>query len=47
LGQGLRGLIIGGPAMTKNDFMAGSYLHHELKKMVTGVFDVDHTNEMG
>ena len=43
----LKGLIIGGPAMTKNDFMAGEYLHHELRKMVTGVFDVEHTNEIG
>jgi peptide chain release factor subunit 1 len=47
LGQGLKGVIIGGPAMTKNDFMAGSYLHYELRKMVTGVFDVEHTNEDG
>ena len=47
LGQGLKGVIIGGPAMTKNDFMAGGYLHHELQKMVIGVFDVDHTNENG
>jgi len=45
--QGLRGVIIGGPAMTKNDFMARGYLHHELQKMVIGVFDVDHTNENG
>lgn len=47
LGKGLKGVIIGGPAMTKNDFMAGGYLHHELQKIVTGVFDVDHTNENG
>lgn len=47
LGQGLKGVIIGGPAMTKNDFMARGYLHPELQKMVTGVFDVDHTNENG
>ena len=47
LGHGLKGVIIGGPAKTKNDFMAGTYLHHELRKMVTGVFDVDHTNETG
>lgn len=47
VGQGLRGVIIGGPAMTKNDFMARGYLHHELRKMVTGVYDVDHTNENG
>jgi peptide chain release factor subunit 1 len=47
LGKGLRGLIIGGPAKTKNDFIAGGYLHHELRKMVTGVYDVEHTNENG
>jgi peptide chain release factor subunit 1 len=47
LGQGLKGVIIGGPAMTKNDFMAGGYLHPELQKMVIGAFDVDHTNENG
>lgn len=47
VGKGLKGLIIGGPAMTKNDFMAGDYLHHELRNLVTGVYDVDHTNETG
>lgn len=47
LEQGLRGMIIGGPAMTKNDFMAGDYLHHELRKMVIGIYDVDHTSEKG
>ncbi len=47
VGKGLRGVIIGGPAMTKNDFMAGGYLHHELQKMVTGIFDVEHTDENG
>jgi peptide chain release factor subunit 1 len=47
LGKGLRGVIIGGPAKTKNDFMAGGYLHHELRKMVTGIYDVEHSNEIG
>jgi peptide chain release factor subunit 1 len=47
LGKGLSGMIIGGPAKTKNDFMAGDYLHHELRKIVTGVYDVDHTSAIG
>jgi peptide chain release factor subunit 1 len=47
LGHDLRGVIIGGPAMTKNDFIAGDYLHYEIRKMVTGVYDVEHTNENG
>lgn len=47
LDQGLMGIIVGGPAMTKDDFMAGNYLHHELRKRVIGVVDVGYTDENG
>ncbi|MCE5296968.1 MAG: peptide chain release factor aRF-1, partial [Euryarchaeota archaeon] len=47
LGQGLKGIIIGGPAMTKNDFVAGDYLHHELRNMLIEVVDTEGTDENG
>jgi peptide chain release factor subunit 1 len=43
----LKGIIIGGPAKTKNDFMAGDYLHHELRKIVLDVVDVNRTDKDG
>jgi peptide chain release factor subunit 1 len=47
LDKGLKGLIIGGPAKTKNDFIAGEYLHHELRKIITGTVDTEHTDRTG
>lgn len=47
LDKGLKGLIVGGPAKTKNDFIAGEYLHHELRKIVTGTVDTPHTDRAG
>jgi len=43
----LRGLIIGGPAGTKDDFVEGDYLHHELRKKIVGVKDITYTDESG
>jgi len=43
----LRGLIVGGPAGTKNDFLEGDYLNHELKKKITAVKDITYTDESG
>jgi len=42
-----RGLIIGGPAGTKDDFVEGDYLHHELKKKIIAVKDITYTDESG
>jgi|AGTN01.2.fsa_nt_gi peptide chain release factor 1, archaeal and eukaryotic forms len=46
LAAGVEGILIGGAA-TKEDFVRGDYLHHELRKKVIGTFDVGYTNEYG
>jgi len=43
----LKGVIIGGPGFTKNNFVKGEYLHHELKKKMLGVKDTSYTGEYG
>jgi len=43
----LKGIIIGGPAGTKDDFVEGDYLHHELKKKIIAVKDITYTDESG
>ena len=42
-----KGVLIGGPTPTKEEFEAGAYLHHELQKRIIGLFDVSYTNESG
>jgi len=42
-----RGLVVGGPAATKEDFLEGDYLHHELKKRILAVKDITYTDESG
>jgi peptide chain release factor subunit 1 len=42
-----RGLLIGGAGMTKEDFFAGHFLHHEIQKRVIGLFDIEKTGELG
>ena len=43
----LRGIVIGGPAATKEDFVEGDYLNHELKKKIISVQDITYTDESG
>lgn len=43
----LRGIIIGGPGPTKEEFVEGSYLHHELQKKIIGVVDISYHGEYG
>ena len=43
----LKGLVIGGPAATKEDFVDGAYMHHELKKKIIAVKDTTYTDESG
>jgi len=43
----LKGIIIGGPAATKEDFIYGGYLNHELQKKVIAVKDTTYTDESG
>jgi peptide chain release factor subunit 1 len=42
-----RGVLIGGAGMTKEDFFAGHFLHHEIQKRVIGLFDTAKTDERG
>lgn len=42
-----KGVLIGGPSPTKEEFEEGNYLHHEVQKRVIGLFDVAYTNESG
>lgn len=45
--QNLKGIIIGGPGPTKNDFADGNYLHYQLQKKVLAVEDLGYTEEPG
>ena len=48
LGRELRGILIGGPGYTKEQFANGGYIHHELgKKLLTPYLDVGYTDENG
>ncbi|HJJ56198.1 MAG TPA: peptide chain release factor aRF-1 [Methanocorpusculum sp.] len=42
-----KGLLIGGPMPTKEEFAEGDFLHHEIKKRIIGLFDASYTNEFG
>ncbi|MFB6166040.1 MAG: peptide chain release factor aRF-1 [Haloarculaceae archaeon] len=43
----LDGILVGGPSPTKEEFLDGDYLHHELQDKVLGKFDVAYTDESG
>jgi peptide chain release factor subunit 1 len=43
----VKGVLIGGPGLTKNYFMEKKVLHHELEKRVLGVIDTAYTDEGG
>jgi len=43
----LQGILIGGPSPTKEEFMEGGFLHHELQRKVLGALDVSYTDESG
>jgi len=43
----LAGIIVSGPGLTKNDFVNGEYLHHELRKKIIGSIDVGYSGNQG
>lgn len=45
--EDLRGILIGGPSPTKDEFIKGSYLHYELQNKILGEFDAAYTDESG
>lgn len=42
-----KGILVGGPSPTKEEFHDGEFFHHELMKKVLGLFDVAYTDESG
>jgi peptide chain release factor subunit 1 len=45
--KGLVGILVGGPGPTKRDFVASSFLHHELENKIIDTFDTGYTDEYG
>jgi peptide chain release factor subunit 1 len=45
--EDLEGVIIGGPGHTKEDFVDGDYLHHEIKQKIITTVDTSYTGEFG
>lgn len=43
----LKGILVGGPGPTKNDFVDGNFITNELKKKIIGVKDLSYTEEFG
>jgi peptide chain release factor subunit 1 len=43
----LEGILIGGPSPTKEEFVEGVFLHHELQKKILDALDVSYTDESG
>jgi len=43
----LEGILIGGPSPTKEEFVDGAFLHHELQKKIVDALDVSYTDESG
>lgn len=43
----LKGIIIGGPGPTKENFFNGAYINNEIKKKVLGIKDITYTDEYG
>ena len=43
----LKGIILGGPGYTKEDFYNGDYMHYELKDKVITTVDTSYTGEFG
>ncbi len=41
------GVLVGGPSPTKDEFLDGDYLHHEIQQIVIDKFDVSYTDESG
>ncbi|WP_158058440.1 peptide chain release factor aRF-1 [Halorussus halophilus] len=45
--ENIDGVLVGGPSPTKDEFLDGDYLHHEIQQKVLGKFDVGYTDESG
>ncbi len=47
LGNNLKGIIIGGPGTTINDFLGHDYITGDIKKKILGTKDLSYTDEFG
>lgn len=47
LGNNLKGIIIGGPGTTVNDFLNADYLTGDIKKKILGTKDLSYTEDFG
>ena len=47
LGKNLKGLLVGGPGHTKNEFVDGGYLNTEVKDKIITMKDLSYTGEFG
>ncbi|MFW6064510.1 MAG: peptide chain release factor aRF-1 [Candidatus Natronoplasma sp.] len=47
LEEDIDGLLVGGPGRTKDDFVEGDFLHHELDKKIIDTFNTGYTDEYG
>ncbi len=45
--EDLKGVIVGGPGHTKEEFVEGDYLHHEIKQKIITTVDTSYTGEFG
>ncbi len=43
----IKGIIIGGPGPTKNEFVDGAFINNEVKKKIIGIKDITYTDEFG
>lgn len=46
-GDRLKGIIVAGPGITKNEFLEQQILHYDLRKKVLGTIDISYTDESG
>jgi peptide chain release factor subunit 1 len=43
----IKGILVGGPGRTKNDFVDGNYITNELKQKIITIVDLSYTGEFG
>lgn len=43
----IKGILVGGPGMTKETFVSGNFLNNELKQKIVAVRDLSYTGEFG
>ncbi len=43
----LKGIIVGGPGHTKNEFVEGNFITDQIKKKIIGIKDLSYTGEFG